>query len=118
VALHYVSEAYCAFIFALHSTPLYYAIHEKYGALGVAASWRECDKANREYKKDIVAAFYVFRTLTSKEVDDELATRHTLGDLETDDPIGLFAEIKAVVTLKCGGITLKNWPPPISTISR
>ena len=27
---------------------------------------------------------------------------------ETDDPIGLLAEIKAVVTLKCGGITLKD----------
>jgi Zinc knuckle len=73
-----------------------------------AASWRECDKANREYKKDRVAAFYVLRTLTSKEVDDELATRQTFRDLRTDDPIGLLAEIKAVVTLKCGGITLKD----------
>jgi hypothetical protein len=73
-----------------------------------AALWRECDKSNREYKKDRVAAFYVLRTLTSKEVDDELATRKTFRDLKTDDPIGLLAEIKAVVTLKCGGITLKD----------
>ena len=73
-----------------------------------AASWRECDKANKEYKNDRRAAFYAIRTLTSKEVDDELATRKTFRDLQPDDPIGLLAEIKAVVTLKSGGITLKD----------
>ena len=73
-----------------------------------AASWRECDKANKEYMKDRRAAFYALRTLTSKEVDDELATRKTFRDLVADDPIGLLAEIKAVVTLKYGGITLKD----------
>jgi hypothetical protein len=41
-------------------------------------------------------------------VDDELATRKTFRDLTADDPIGLLAEIKAVVTLKYGGITLKD----------
>ena len=73
-----------------------------------AASWRECDKANKEYRKDRRSAFYVIRTLTSKEVDDELATRKTFRDLLPDDPIGLLAEIKAAVTLKSGGITLKD----------
>jgi hypothetical protein len=73
-----------------------------------AASWRECDKANKEYMKDRRAAFYALRTLTSKEVDDELATRKTFRDLVADDPIGLLAEMKAVVTLKYGGITLKD----------
>lgn len=42
------------------------------------------------------------------EVDDELATRKTFRDLVADDPIALLAEIKAVVTLKYGGITLKD----------
>ena len=73
-----------------------------------ASSWRECDKANKQYARDRRAAFYAIRTLTSKGVDDILATRKSFRDLKTDDPIGLLAEIKAVVTLKNGGITLKD----------
>ena len=55
-----------------------------------------------------MAAFFALRILTSNEADDELATRKIFRDLVADDPIGLLAEIKAVVTLKCGGITLKD----------
>jgi hypothetical protein len=49
-----------------------------------AASWRECDKANKEYMKDRRAAT-ALRTLTSKEVDDELATKKTFRDQVADD---------------------------------
>ena len=73
-----------------------------------ASSWRECDKANKEYQRNRRAAFYAIRSLTSKGVDEELSTRKTFRELKTDDPIGLLAEIKAVVTLKNGGITLKD----------
>ena len=52
--------------------------------------------------------FYALRTLTSKEVDDGLATRKTFRDLVVDDPIGLLAEIMAFVTLKYRGITLRD----------